>query len=143
MAGFRGSPVSTIIGRSWIPDPADTGQGVARDSREALTWFRKAAEQGLAEAQNNLGAFYHQGWGQDRDYAQALYWYRKAAEKGLTGAEGNLGVLVDQPQQMVFRNLIFRAEVIEQRFGTVVLPHLDQQASDDQNQAEHGQMLSS
>ena len=25
-------------------------------------------------------------------------------------------VLVDQPQQMVFRNLIFQAEVVEQRF---------------------------
>ena len=36
-----------------------------------------------------------------------------------------------------------QAEVIEQRFGAVVLPHHDQQASDDQNQTEHGQMLSS
>src|SRR5207245_6070879 len=52
-------------------------------------------------------------------------------------------VLVDQPQQVGFRNLIFQAEVIEQRFGAVVLPHHDQQASDDQNQTEHGWMLSS
>jgi hypothetical protein len=28
-------------------------------------------------------------------------------------------------------------------FGTVVLPHHDQQASDDQNPTEHGQMFSS
>ena len=52
-------------------------------------------------------------------------------------------MLVDQPQQVVFRNLIFQAEVIEQRFRAVVLPHHDQQASDDQNQTEHGRMLSS
>ena len=52
-------------------------------------------------------------------------------------------VLVDQPQQVGFRNLIFQAEVIEQRFGTVVLPHHDQQTSDDQNQTEHVRMLSS
>src|SRR6202043_2081176 len=52
-------------------------------------------------------------------------------------------VLVDQPQQMMFGNLVFQAEVVEQRFGAVVLPHHDQQASDDQNQTEHGQMLSS
>ena len=52
-------------------------------------------------------------------------------------------VLFDQPQQMVLRNLIFQAEVIEQRFGAVVLPHHDQQASDDENQTEHGRMLSS
>src|SRR5947209_4208153 len=41
---------------------------------------------------------------------------------------------------MVLGNLIFQAE---QRFGTVVLPHHDQQASDDRNQTEHGRMLSS
>src|ERR1700736_2525347 len=52
-------------------------------------------------------------------------------------------VLVDQPQQMVFGNLIFQAEVVEQRFSAVVLPHHDQQASDDRNQTEHGRMLSS
>jgi hypothetical protein len=50
-------------------------------------------------------------------------------------------VLVDEPQQMVFRNLIFEAEVIEQRFGAVVLPHHDQQASDDQNQQSMGRCL--
>jgi len=30
-----------------------------------------------------------------------------------------------------------QAEVVEQRFGAVVLPHQDQQASDDQNQTKH------
>jgi len=39
--------------------------------------------------------------------------------------------------------LIFQAEVVEQRLRAVVLSHHDQQASDDQNQTEHGQMLSS
>jgi len=31
-------------------------------------------------------------------------------------------VLVDQPQQMGFRNLVFQAEIVEQRFRAVVLP---------------------
>jgi hypothetical protein len=44
---------------------------------------------------------------------------------------------------MALRNLIFQAEVIEQSFRAVVLPHHDQKSSDDQNQTEHGQMLSS
>src|SRR2546423_7056312 len=44
---------------------------------------------------------------------------------------------------MVLGNLIFQAEVVEQRFRAVVLPHHDQQASDDRNQTEHGRMLSS
>ena len=44
----------------------------------------------------------------------------------------------DEPQQVGLGNLIFQAELVEQRFEAVVLPHHDQQASDDQNQTEHG-----
>ena len=57
--------------------------------------------------------------------------------------EGKADVLFDEPQQMSLRNLIFQAEVVEQRFGAVVLPHHDQQASDDENQTQHVRMLSS
>jgi len=52
-------------------------------------------------------------------------------------------VLIDEPQQVSLGNLIFQAEIIKQGFGAVVLPHHDQQASDDQNQTKHGRMLSS
>src|SRR3984893_9431116 len=55
--------------------------------------------------------------------------------------KGKADVLFDQPQQMSLRNLIFQPEVIEQRFGAVVLSHHDQQASDDENPTEHGRML--
>jgi hypothetical protein len=44
------------------------------------------------------------------------------------------------PQQMVLGNLIFQAEVVEQRLRAIVLPHHDQQASDDQNQTERMQV---
>ena len=47
-------------------------------------------------------------------------------------------VPVDEPQQMVFGNLIFQAEVIEQRFATGVVSHHDQQASEHRNPAQHG-----
>ena len=40
-----------------------TGQGVSQDYAEALKWYRKATEQGLAEAQLNLGLMYYNGWG--------------------------------------------------------------------------------
>jgi len=46
-------------------------------------------------------------------------------------------VLVDQSQQMVFRNLIFQTEVIEQRLRTVVPSHHNQQASEDSNPVQH------
>ena len=48
-------------------------------------------------------------------------------------------MLFNEPQQVGLRNLILQAKVIEQRFGAVVLPHHDQQASDNQNPTEHGE----
>src|ERR1700729_3563587 len=57
--------------------------------------------------------------------------------------EGKADVLIDESQQVHLWNLIVQSEVIKQRFGAVVLPHHDQQSSDDENRTEHGQMLSS
>jgi hypothetical protein len=53
--------------------------------------------------------------------------------------KGKADVHFNEPQQMSLWNLIFQTEVVERRFGAVVLPHHDQQASDDENQTEHGQ----
>ena len=42
----------------------------------------KAAEQGDANAQLNLGVMYRNGQGVPKDDSQAVNWYRKAAEQG-------------------------------------------------------------
>jgi TPR repeat protein len=39
----------------------DTGNGVRQDDAEALKWYRKAAEQGSAPAQDSLGEMYARG----------------------------------------------------------------------------------
>ena len=52
--------------------------------------------------------------------------------------KGKADVFFDEPQQVGLRNLIFQAEVVEQSFRAVVLPHHDQQASDNENPTEHG-----
>jgi hypothetical protein len=52
--------------------------------------------------------------------------------------EGEADVFFDQPQQVGLRNLIVQAEVVEQRFGTAVLPHHDEQASESGDPTEHG-----
>ena len=44
--------------------------------------MRKAAEQGDAEAQLNLGNAYSKGAGVAKDLTKAAKWYRKAAEQG-------------------------------------------------------------
>ena len=58
---------------------------------EAVKWFRKAAEQGNALAQNGLGNCYYAGKGVMRDYDEAVRWYRKSAEQGNALAQYNLG----------------------------------------------------
>ena len=45
-------------------------------------WFRMAAEQGLADAQFNLGLMYETGRGVPKDYVQAYAWFNIAAAQG-------------------------------------------------------------
>ena len=53
--------------------------------------YRKAAEQGNADAQYNLGLCYEVGSGVPKDEVEAVKWYRKAAEQGYAEAQSNLG----------------------------------------------------
>ena len=58
-----------------------------------MNWYRKAAEQGVDKAQNNLGVMYEKGVGVPQDYQEAVNWYRKAAEQGHAMAQFNLGAM--------------------------------------------------
>jgi TPR repeat protein len=51
------------------------------------------AEQGDADAQNDLGVMYDNGNGVPQDHAEAAKWFRKAAERGLARAQYNLGIM--------------------------------------------------
>ena len=59
-----------------------SGRGIAKDHEKAAYWYRKAAEQGHAKAQYNLGGMFENGWGVTEDSGEALAWYRKAAAQG-------------------------------------------------------------
>jgi len=65
--------------------------GVTKDVTEAVKWYRMAAEQGNATAQNNLGFCYANGQGATKDEPEAVKWYRKAVEQGNATAQNNLG----------------------------------------------------
>jgi len=69
----------------------DHGDGVPKDIDEAVMWYRKAGEQGIALAQFNLGELYDHGDGVPKDSAEAVKWYRMAAEQDYAPAQGNLG----------------------------------------------------
>ena len=66
------------------------------DHGTALRLFRPLAEQGLVQAQYNLGLLCHEGQGGPRDYVAAALWYRKAAEQGVALAQAGLGLLYDE-----------------------------------------------
>jgi hypothetical protein len=46
-----------------------------------VKWYRKAAEQGLAAAQYNLGLMYSYGKGVPQDYAETHMWFNLAASR--------------------------------------------------------------
>ncbi len=66
------------------------------DYAMALREFRPLANQGNAQAQNNLGTLYYYGKGIPQDHAEALKWYRKAAEQGNADGQYNLGFMYDE-----------------------------------------------
>ena len=61
----------------------DNGEGVPEDDATAVKWYTKAAEQGNADAQYNLGLCMTDGRGVPEDDATAVKWYTKAAEQGM------------------------------------------------------------
>jgi len=65
------------------------------DYKQAVVWYRKAAEQGDAGAQVNLGNAYDFGEGVQKNAKQAVAWYRKSAEQGHVRAQVNLGNAYD------------------------------------------------
>jgi TPR repeat protein len=70
-----------------------TGRGVTQDYKQAVYWYTKAAEQGFAAAQYNLGVMYANGQGVIQDDKQAVNWYKKAAEQGYASAQSTLGFM--------------------------------------------------
>lgn len=70
-----------------------TGQVLDNDPELAAGWFYRAAEQGYADAQFNLGLMYANGEGVEQDMAEAVELFKKAAEQGHVDAQNNLGAL--------------------------------------------------
>ena len=66
------------------------GDGVSKDTGEAIRWLREAAGQGHAAAQYRLGAMYFNDKEPPADKAEAARWYRLAAEQGHAGAKERL-----------------------------------------------------
>ncbi len=64
------------------------GYGIAKSEAEAAVWYQKAAEQGSARGQRNLGFYYYR----NKNFVEAVRLFRLASEQGDTAAERCLGL---------------------------------------------------
>jgi TPR repeat protein len=69
------------------------GQGAAPSAAEVTGWFRVAADQGVATAQNALGHFYAAGMGMPKDTVAAYMWFSLAAAQGDQDSKQQLAVM--------------------------------------------------
>jgi hypothetical protein len=58
-----------------------------------MHWFQLAADQGYAEAENNLGYLFQHGLGSGVDLTRARHWYELAAAQGNAAARDSLQVM--------------------------------------------------
>ncbi len=65
--------------------------GATQNLADAVKWFRKAAVQGHAEAQSQLGVCLTEGCGVAKGAGEGVRWFRRAAEQGNVGAQDDLG----------------------------------------------------
>lgn len=63
-----------------------------KDER-AVKWALEAADQGIPEAQFEVGYLYDNGWVVEEDQKEAVKWWQRAAERGLVAAQGQIGAL--------------------------------------------------
>jgi TPR repeat protein len=68
-------------------------KGTPQDYKQAVYWFSKAAEQGYADSQYNLGLFLYVGKGTPKDNVMAYVWWNIAAAQGDKNAEKNRGII--------------------------------------------------
>ena len=66
------------------------GDGVGKDSKEAVKWFRKAADQGNALSQNYLGFMCRDGKGVLANHVAAYAWINIAVTNGKQDAKEDL-----------------------------------------------------
>ena len=61
-----------------------------------MKWYRKAAEQGFAQAQYNLGVMYYFGEGVSVNSIKAYMWWSLAMEQGNESAAKNLNIIKEE-----------------------------------------------
>jgi len=98
----------------------ESGQGVPQDYKEAIRWYRLAADPGHIKAQEKLnlllkkstaaqinfglGTTFERGQGVPQNYNEAIRWYRLAADLGLIKAQEKLNLLLNKTKEHLQEN---------------------------------------
>jgi TPR repeat protein len=94
--------ILVLASTSTLAEPTHSGSGLVDGDlravwqltdRDGVAWLRKAAEQGNADAQFDLGVMYDNGQGVPQDDKEAVVWLRKVAEQGPADAQYRLGLM--------------------------------------------------
>ena len=107
-----GGPGSAVVKTAESGDPAAQmslafmyfyrTDGIPQNHSEGIRWARKAAEQGLVEAQSTLGFWLgiYPEWNKDvaPDYPEAAKWFKRAAEQGDAVSQKSLGLFYKSGQ---------------------------------------------
>jgi len=116
------------LGKNYDPS---LGYGEEDGEKKACYWYTKAAKQGHADAQNNLGSLFYNAKGVSENRTKAKYWYKKAAKQGHKMAERNLNRLDFHDSKMIVLSiigaiigLIFFSSIIEYLFGNSLLSYI-------------------
>ena len=84
-------------GKGWamhlIAQDYEHGRDVQKSHKAARLWYERAAEQGHATAQCDLGLMHYNGEGGPVSMEQARVWYGRAAEQGHASSQYNLGLM--------------------------------------------------
>lgn len=88
----------------------EDGEEVEKNEKQAVEWYRKAAEQGHAKAQAALASMYQYGNGVRTSPKQAFHWFKMSAEQGYDLAQSSLadlyrdgeGVVQDSEQAIIW-----------------------------------------
>ena len=72
-----------------------SGDGVAKNLKEAFMWFERSAKQGNKYGQYNVGRYYQYGFGVVKNVQSAIEWYEKSALQGYGKAANMLGQIYE------------------------------------------------
>ncbi len=95
----------------------------ARAYDEAFTLLKRAAEDGYAQAEADIGELYEDGLGAKQDYARAMAWYQKAADQNNPDGQNDIGALYEHAHginQDYAQSMAWRRKAADQGYAAAL-----------------------